>query len=166
MIILSIFSLWTFPFICIKIPAAPAPAYGLYIVSLSWYDILEHVVLGSKENFLDRGLLLLRNLVNQWIKRVKLKSTLRMFYGGHHDLVNYTCIPVTQMITDLFSLLYSQSCHFFFYDWSSHYCKFNSKSSRFQLPVVMSATILVRIKKMCCLSLLSFIYSRVHVVPM
>jgi hypothetical protein len=47
-------------------------------ISLSWYDIPE----------LDRGLLLTRKLLNQGFLLVKLKSSLRKFYGRHHDLVD------------------------------------------------------------------------------
>jgi hypothetical protein len=34
------------------------------------------------------GLLLTRKLLNQWFLLVKLKSSLRTFYGRHHDLVD------------------------------------------------------------------------------
>ena len=41
---------------------------------------------GSHQDFLDRGLLLTRKLLNQGFLLVKLKSSLRTFYGRHHDL--------------------------------------------------------------------------------
>ena len=37
--------------------------------------------------FLDRGLLLTRTKLNIWFVVLKLKSSLRKFYGRHHDLV-------------------------------------------------------------------------------
>jgi len=40
----------------------------------------------SYQDFLDRGLLLTRKLLNQGFLLVKLKSSLRKFYGRHHDL--------------------------------------------------------------------------------
>ena len=48
---------------------------------------------GSYQDFLDIGLLLTRKLLNQWFLYVKLKSSLRKFYGHHHDLtvMKYLC---------------------------------------------------------------------------
>jgi hypothetical protein len=43
---------------------------------------------GSYKDFLDRGLLPPRKLLNQGFILVKLKSSLRKFYGRHHDLVD------------------------------------------------------------------------------
>jgi hypothetical protein len=74
----------------VNIPAAPA--YGL---SLSWSDILELVV--PIMIFLIDGCC--------WqgrFRMVKLKSSLRMFYGRYHDLVNRYGISVSQMTTDMF----------------------------------------------------------------
>jgi hypothetical protein len=47
--------------------------------------------------FLDIGLLLTMKLLNQWFLLVKLKSSLRKFYGRHHDLVDSfgTCVTMT-----------------------------------------------------------------------
>ena len=89
------FPIVNFPFICSTIPAAPA--YGVYI-SLRWYDILELV------NFLDRGWLLTRKLLNKGIFLVKLKSSLWKFSSRHHDLVDRYGISVSQMTTDMFHL--------------------------------------------------------------
>jgi hypothetical protein len=81
----------TFPFICSNIPAVPA--YGVYISQLIRYSR----ACGSYQDFLDRGLLLTRKLLNQWFLLVKLKSSLRKFYGRHHDLVDRYGISVSQM---------------------------------------------------------------------
>jgi hypothetical protein len=61
------------PFICSNIPAAPA--YGVYISQLIRYSR----ACGSYQDFLDRGLLLTRKLLNQGFLLVKLKSSLRKF---------------------------------------------------------------------------------------
>ena len=59
---------------------------------------------GSYQDFLDRGLLLTSKLLNQGFLLVKLKSSLRKFYSGHHDLVDRYIIYVSQMTTDMFHL--------------------------------------------------------------
>ena len=55
---------------------------------------------GSYQDFLDRGLLITRKLLNQGFLLVKLKSSLRKFFGRHHDLVDRNGISVSQMTTD------------------------------------------------------------------
>jgi len=60
------FSIVNFPFICSNIPAAPA--YGVYLSELIQYPR----ACGSYQDFLDRGLLLTRKLLNQGILLVKL----------------------------------------------------------------------------------------------
>jgi hypothetical protein len=76
-----------------NIPAAPT--YGVYISQLIRYSR----ACGSYRDFLDRGLLLTRKLLNQGFLLVKLKSSLRKFYGRHHDLVDRYWIYVSQMTT-------------------------------------------------------------------
>jgi hypothetical protein len=63
------FPVMNFPFICSNIPAAPA--YGVYISQLIRY----FRACGSYQDFLDRGLLLTRKLLNQGFLLVKLKSS-------------------------------------------------------------------------------------------
>jgi len=87
-----------FPFICSNIPAAPA--YGVYISQMIRYSR----ACGSYQDFLHRGLLLTRKLLNQGFLLVKLKSSLRKFDGRHHDLVDRYGISVSQMTTDMFHL--------------------------------------------------------------
>ena len=70
-----------FPFICSNIPATPA--YGVYISQLIKYS----KDCGSCQEFLDRRLLLTRQLLNRRFHKVKLKSSLRKCYGRHHDMV-------------------------------------------------------------------------------
>ena len=82
-----------FPFICSNIPAAPA--YGVFISQLIRYSI----ACGSYQDFLNRGLLLTKKLMNQGFLLANLKSPLRQFY-----LVNRYGISVSQMSTDIFHL--------------------------------------------------------------
>ena len=92
------FPIVNFPFICSNIP--PAPAYGVYISSFIRYSR----DCGSHQDFLDRGLLLTRKLLNQGFLLVKLKPSLRKFYGRHHDLVDRYGISVSQTTTDMLQL--------------------------------------------------------------
>ena len=62
-----------------------APAYGVYISQLIQYSR----ACDSYQDFLDRGLLLTRKLLNQWFLLVKMKWSLRKFYDRHHDLVDH-----------------------------------------------------------------------------
>ena len=88
-----------FPFICSNIPAAPA--YGVYISQLIRYSR----DFDYYHEFLDGGLLLTRKLLIQGFLLVKMKSSLRKFYGHHHDLVDHYGISASQMTTDKFHLL-------------------------------------------------------------
>ena len=74
------FLIVNFPFICSNIPAAPA--YGVCISRMIRYSR----ACCSHQDYFDRGLLLTRKLLNQGFLLVKLKSSLRKFYGRHHDL--------------------------------------------------------------------------------
>jgi hypothetical protein len=85
-----------FPFICSNIPAAPS--YGIFISQLIRYSR----ACGSYLYLLDRRLLLTRKLINQYFLLVRLKSSLRKFYGRNHDLVDRYRIYVLQMTTDMF----------------------------------------------------------------
>ena len=53
-------------------------------------------VCGSYQDFLNRGLLLTRKILNQGFLLVMLKSS---FYGCHHDLFDCYGISVSQMTT-------------------------------------------------------------------
>ena len=89
------FPFMNFPFICSKIPAAPT--YGVYISQLIRYPS----ACCFYDNFFNTGLLLTRKLLNQGFLLAKLKSSLRNFYGRHHDLINRYGIFVSQMTTDM-----------------------------------------------------------------
>jgi hypothetical protein len=83
------FPIVNFPFICSNIPAVPA--YGAYISQMMRYSR----ACGSYQYLRDRRLLLRRKLLNQGFLLVKLKSSLRTFYGRHHDLVDRYGISVS-----------------------------------------------------------------------
>ena len=68
-----IFTIVNIPFIYSNIPSEPT--YEVYISQLIRYSR----ACGSYTNFLDRGLLLTRKLLNQGFIWVKLKSSLRTF---------------------------------------------------------------------------------------
>ena len=59
-------------------------AYGVYISQLIRYSR----ACDSYQDVLDRGFPLTRKHLNQGFLWVKLKSSLRKFYGRHHDLVD------------------------------------------------------------------------------
>ena len=82
------FPIVNFPFLCSNI--TPVPAYGVYISQLIRFSR----ACDSYQDFIDRGLLLTRKLLNQGFLLVKLKSSHRKFYGRHHDLVDRYGIPV------------------------------------------------------------------------
>ena len=92
------FPIVNFPFICSNILAAPA--YGVYISQLIRYSRA-----CGYQDFLDRRLLLTRKPLSQGFPLVKLKSSLRKFYGRHYDLVDHYGISVLQMTMDMFHLL-------------------------------------------------------------
>ena len=73
------FPIVNFPFICSNIPATPA--YGAYISQMIRYSR----ACGSYQDFLDRGLLLERKLLNQGFLLVKLS----------HHFENVTVAPMT-----------------------------------------------------------------------
>ena len=77
-----------FLFICRNIPAAPL--YGVFNTQLIRYSR----ACDSFQDFLGRWLLLTMKLLNQGFLLVKLMSSLRKFYGRHHDLVDRYGISV------------------------------------------------------------------------
>ena len=85
-------------FLCSNIPAAPI--YGVYASQLIRYSR----ACGSYQDFRDTGLLLTRKLLNQGFLLVKVRSSLQMSYGHHHDLVDRYGIFVSQMTADMFHL--------------------------------------------------------------
>ena len=84
------------PFIYSNIPAAHA--YGVYLSQLTRYSR----ACGYYQDFIDRGLLLTRKLLNQGFLLVKLMSSLQMLYDHHHDIADRYGISVSKMTTDMF----------------------------------------------------------------
>jgi hypothetical protein len=84
-----------FSFICSNIPTVPA--YGVYISQMIRYSR----ACGFYQDFFDIGLLLTRKLLNQGFLLVKLKSSLRKFYGRHYDLINPSDLSVVICDTDV-----------------------------------------------------------------
>jgi hypothetical protein len=82
---ISILPLWTF---------------HLYVATFQQHLHVEYIYFSI--DFFDRWLLLTRKLLKQGFLLVKLKWSLRNFYGRHHDLVNHYGISVSQMTTDIF----------------------------------------------------------------
>ena len=91
------FPIVNFPFICSNIPAAPA--YGVYISQLIRYSR----ACDDYNDFCVRGKLLTFKLMEQGFLELKLKSSLRKFFGRHHDLVDAYDVSVSQMTIDMFS---------------------------------------------------------------
>ena len=89
-------------FLCLFSNIPVEPVYGRYIshlMRLSW-------VCGYYHDYVfHRGLLLKRELLNQWF----LKSSLRLLYGRHQDFVNCYGIYVSQVTTYIFCLRSTQS---------------------------------------------------------
>ena len=92
------FPIVNFPLICSNIPAAPA--YGVYISQLIRYSR----ACGTYQDFLDRGFVLTKKLLNQGFLLVQFKSSLRKLNGRQHDLVDRYGISVSQMKRDMFHL--------------------------------------------------------------
>ena len=101
-----------FPLIYSNIPAAPA--YGVDISQLIRYSR----DCGSYQDFIDKGLLLTSKLLNQGLFLVKVTSSLRKFYGRHHDLVDRYGISVSQMTTDMIHLSQTLPRPFLIHDLS------------------------------------------------
>ena len=53
------------------------------------------------EDFVDRGKLLTSKSLSQGYRRAKLVSTLKKFYGRHHDLVDPYSVAASKLATDL-----------------------------------------------------------------
>jgi hypothetical protein len=89
-VVISIFPLWT---------------THLYVATFQQHQLIRYSrACGSCYDFLDRRFLLIRKLMHQGFLMVKLKSSLRMFYGHHYDLVRRYGIYVSWITTYMFHL--------------------------------------------------------------
>ena len=77
-----------------------APAYGVYVSQLVRYARACY----NYEDFVDRGKLLTSKLLSQGYCRAKLVSTLKMFYGRHHDPVDPYNVAAFKLVTDLMQI--------------------------------------------------------------
>jgi hypothetical protein len=84
--------------LCSNIPTAPV--CGVYVSQLMQY----FRACGCYQDFRDRGLLLTRKLLYQGFLLVKLRLSLPVFYGHHHDLVDSYGISVSYLTMDMFDL--------------------------------------------------------------
>ena len=74
-----------------------APAYGVYVSHLVRYARACY----NCADFVDRGKLLTSKLLSQGCRRANLVSTLKKFYGRHHDLVDPYSVAASKLVTDL-----------------------------------------------------------------
>ena len=75
------FPIVNFPFLCCNIPAAPA--YGVYVSQLIRYSRASL----KYADFVERGILLSQKLLRHGHESIKLRSSLKKFYGRHHELI-------------------------------------------------------------------------------
>ena len=84
------FPIVNFPFISSNIPASPA--YGVYISQLISY----FRACVKYNDFLDRVQLLTQKLLKQGYAAPRLNSSLQIFYGRDHNLVDRYEISISQ----------------------------------------------------------------------
>ena len=96
------FPIVNFPFISRNIPTSPA--FGVYISQLIRYSR----ACAQYIDFLDRAQLRMQKLLKQGYVPPKLKSSLHIFYGRHHNLVDRYEISISQMTLDGFFPYYCQ----------------------------------------------------------
>ena len=93
-----------FGFLIVKFPflssnTSASPAYGVYISQL-----IRYATASVQYNaVLDCGQLLLQKLLSQEFVEPRLESSLRIFFGRRHELVDNNGILVSQMTTDMFA---------------------------------------------------------------
>ena len=91
-----------------------APSYGVYVSQLVCYTR----ACCNYEDFVDKGMLLTSKLLSQGYRRAKLVSTLKQFYGRHHDLVDPYSVVASDLVTDLMPIRLSITGHSFLTSYS------------------------------------------------
>ena len=91
------FPIDNFPFLSSNIPSAPA--YGVYVSQLVRYAR----ACSKYQDFMERGRVLTARLLNQGYQKTKLVTTLKKFFGRHHDLVYPYNVAVSRIISDVFA---------------------------------------------------------------
>lgn len=89
------FPIVNFPFLSSNIPASPA--YGVFVSQLIRYSRASSKYL----DFVERGVLLSQKLLGQGYEFIKLKSSLKKFYGRHHKLIDHYDKSVSEIISDI-----------------------------------------------------------------
>ena len=92
------FHIVNFLFLCSNIPATPA--YGVYVSQLIRYSRAS----SKYVDFVERGMLLSRKLLRQGYESIKVRSSLKKFYGRHHELMSH--------YDDVLSILSTSQYHF------------------------------------------------------
>ena len=82
-----------FPFLCSNIPAAPS--YGVYKSQLIHYSRAS----SKYADFVERGRLLSQKLLKQGYVSINLRSSLKIFYGRHHELICHYDKSVSEIIS-------------------------------------------------------------------
>ena len=90
------FPIVNLPFLCSNIPAAPA--YGVYVSQLIRYSRAS----SKYVDFVARGILLSQKLLIQGYESIKLRSSLKTFYGRRHELIGHYDKSVSEIISDIF----------------------------------------------------------------
>ena len=84
-----------FPFLCSNTPAAPA--FGVYVSQFTRYSTAS----SKYVDFVERGILLSQKLLRQGYESIKLRSSLKNFYGRHHELIGHFDKSVSEIISDI-----------------------------------------------------------------
>ena len=90
------FPIVNFPFMSSNIPQSPA--YGVFVSQLIRYAR----ACTEYTDFLERGKLLCSKLLTQGFVKSKLVTSLKKFYGRHHNLVSGYCVSVSQLVREMF----------------------------------------------------------------
>jgi hypothetical protein len=89
------FPIVNFPYLSSNIPTSPA--YGVFVSQLIRYAR----ACSRYTDFLNRSMLLANKLLTQGYLLPKLISTLKKFYGRHHDLINKYDVHVSKLCLDI-----------------------------------------------------------------
>ena len=73
------------------------PVYVVYISQLVRYSR----ACCKYRDFVDRGKLLNNRLLSQSYRKAKIVSTVKKFYGTHHNLVDPYNVAISKLISDL-----------------------------------------------------------------
>ena len=90
------FPIVNFPYLSSNIPSSPA--YGVFVSQLIRFARASSLY----KDFLDRSMLLAKKLLTQGYQLPKLISSLKKFYGRHHELVDRYNVHVSKLSRDIF----------------------------------------------------------------